>query len=68
MWLDLVTGATRAYSTRRLSYRTSLRIDVDPPQFIDAGGEAITQAPAHFTIAPEALRIMVARDFAEPWG
>jgi len=38
---------------------TEVRIDTDPPQPVDIDGEASASTPAHITVAPRALKVML---------
>lgn len=57
---DSVHGAA-AGSTSRCTITTL------PPQYIDVDGEVVTQTPARFSLAGEALRVLVPATFEEPW-
>jgi diacylglycerol kinase (ATP) len=47
---------------------SEVTVETDPVQDIDVDGEITTQTPGHFTVAIEALKVMVPLDFQEPLG
>ncbi|OPZ84992.1 MAG: Diacylglycerol kinase [bacterium ADurb.Bin429] len=43
----------------------AVTVETEPPQYIDLDGEETVRTPAHFTVAPNALYVMVPREFAD---
>ena len=65
LWIAFALGKYTAFSEAK-DYRTrEVRIEADPPQFIDVDGEKTTQTPVTVSLAPEALKVIVPKSFQD---
>jgi diacylglycerol kinase (ATP) len=60
-----LTGHRRTGTEPLFVTGTDLWLHTDPPQALDIDGEISGRTPAHLTLAPNALRVMVAPDFPD---
>jgi diacylglycerol kinase family enzyme len=67
MWLALLAGRLHRLRDASGLMRRECAIETDPVQFVDVDGEVITHTPARFSLAEEALRVVVPESFDEPW-
>ena len=51
--------------TMHADFASSVLVETDPPLEIDVDGESIGYTPAEFTIMPQALKLMVPRNFKD---
>ena len=67
MWVALLAGRIDKLDDAVGSASSGCTITATPPQYIDVDGEVVTQTPARFSLAAEALRVLVPSTFEEPW-
>jgi len=67
LWLALLSGRINQLHDATGAKRSQCTITTVPPQYIDVDGEVVTQTPGCFSIAAEALRVLVPPTFEEPW-
>jgi diacylglycerol kinase (ATP) len=65
LWIAFFLGKYTAFSEAKYFRTREMRIETDPPQYINVDGEITTQTPVTVCIAPEALRIMVPQSFQD---
>jgi YegS/Rv2252/BmrU family lipid kinase len=63
LWIALLVGKPRAFSEARYFRGQDVAIETDAPQDVDVDGEILTETPAHFTMLPQALKVMVPKSF-----
>lgn len=65
-WVSFILRKHRSLAGIKYFTTRELTIDTDPPRAIDVDGEARTmRTPARISLAPEALKVMVPRNFPE---
>ncbi len=60
-WLAFLLGRQTAFRGVYHFTAEDVWIDTTPPQAIDIDGEVTAHTPAHFTVAPRALKVLVPR-------
>ncbi len=61
LWAHFLLGHPSAFRTIRCFAAHDLWVDADPPQEIDVDGETRLHTPAHFRVAPDALKALIPR-------
>lgn len=61
-WLHFLTGRHHRLSSLHYFLTDKLTLKTEPLKEIDVDGDTVTKTPAEFSIAPEALRVVVAPD------
>lgn len=64
-WFSFVVVKQRTPPKGEWFVTTAVTIDTTPRQYIDVDGETTTQTPARFSLAPEALMVMVPQHFED---
>ena len=62
-FLALLSGNSTRLTDAEYFYAKELVVKTKPKQFLDIDGEALGRTPAHFTVDPGALRVMVPQGF-----
>ena len=65
LWIAFSLGNYTAFSDAKYFRTREIRIEADPPQYIDVDGEKTTQTPVTVSLAPEALKVMVPQSFQD---
>lgn len=65
LWIALLRGKHSEYYEIHCFSAEHLWVETDPPQYINIDGEATTQTPAHFSVAPQALKVLVPQMYRE---
>src|SRR5258706_1796701 len=65
LWIAFLLGKYTAFTEAKYFRTREIRIETDPPQYVDADGETITQTPVTVSLAPEALKVMVPQSFQD---
>jgi len=65
LWIAFLLGKYTAFSEAKYFRTREIRIETDPPQYIDVDGEKTTQTPVTVSLAPEALKVIVPRSFQD---
>jgi len=65
LWIAFLLGKYTAFSEAKYFRTREIRIETDPPQYIDVDGEKTTQTPVTVSVAPEALKVLVPQSFLD---
>ncbi len=65
LWIAFLLGKYTAFTEAKYFRTREIRIETDPPQYVDADGETITRTPVTVSLAPEALKVMVPQSFQD---
>jgi YegS/Rv2252/BmrU family lipid kinase len=65
LWIAFTLGKYTAFSEAKYFRTREIRIETDPPQYIDVDGEKTTQTPVTVSLAPEALKVLVPSSFQD---
>ena len=65
LWMALLLGRPRAFPEARYFRGQDVTIETDSPHDVDVDGEILTETPAHFTLLPQALKVMVPQSFED---
>jgi diacylglycerol kinase (ATP) len=65
LWAALLVGKPRVFSEARYFRAQDVVIETDSPRDVDVDGEILTETPAHFTLLPQALKVMAPRSFED---
>ncbi|MHB9134512.1 MAG: diacylglycerol/lipid kinase family protein [Armatimonadota bacterium] len=63
VWTTLLRGNRKVFAELRRLAAEEIHIDTDPPQPIDLDGEVKRDTPATFSVAPQAMNILVPEGF-----
>ena len=66
LWMALLLGRPRAFPEARYFRAQEATIETDSPRDVDVDGEILTETPAHFTLLPQALKVMAPKSFKDP--
>jgi len=65
LWTAFFLGKYTAFSEAKYFLTQEMRIEANPPQYINVDGETTTQTPVTVSLAPEALKVMVPPSFQD---
>ena len=64
-WIAFLRGKYTAFSEAKYFATQEIKIEADPPQYVDVDGEKTTQTPVTVSLAPEALKVLVPQAFQD---
>ena len=65
LWVALLLGRARSFPEIRYFRTKDVIIEATPGHDIDVDGEILTETPAHFTLLPQALKVMTPLSFVD---
>jgi len=65
LWIAFLRGNYTAFSEAKYFATREIKIETDPPQYIDVDGEKATKTPVTVSLAPEALKVLVPSSFQD---
>ena len=65
LWIAFLRGKYTAFSEAKYFATQEIKIEADPPQYVDVDGEKTTQTPVTVSLAPEALKVLVPQAFQD---